>query len=96
MTDQEFIQICMYAESMRQASVLVGLAFNTFKRRAIKLNCFKPNQSGKGSTKTRPQKIKTIDILQGKHPTYQTYKLKNRLIKEGYLENKCYCCGITH
>ena len=35
------------------------------------------------------------DILNGKHPEYQSFKLKNRLIKEGIKENKCECCGIS-
>lgn len=95
MTDQDFIQLCNRSDSMLQASESIGQAFNTFKRRATKLNCFTPNQPGKGLIKKRPIKIKTIDILQGKYPNFQTYKLKNRLLKEGYLENKCYCCGIT-
>jgi 5-methylcytosine-specific restriction endonuclease McrA len=34
------------------------------------------------------------DILDGKYPNYQSNKLLKRLIKEGYKENKCECCGI--
>ena len=40
------------------------------------------------------KKIDLIEILHGKHPTYQTLKLKNRLLKENILENKCSICGI--
>ena len=40
------------------------------------------------------KKIDLIEILDGKHPTYQTLKLKNRLLKENILENKCSICGI--
>ena len=35
------------------------------------------------------------DILDGKYPNYQTYKLKNRLFKAGLKENKCEICGIS-
>lgn len=35
------------------------------------------------------------DILNGKHPNYQSSKLLQRLVDEGYKENKCECCGIT-
>jgi hypothetical protein len=40
-------------------------------------------------------KIDLMDILDGKHPTYQTLKLKNRLLKEKILEDKCSSCGLT-
>ena len=29
------------------------------------------------------------------HPNYQTYKLKQRLLKEGVKENRCKVCGIS-
>jgi Zn finger protein HypA/HybF involved in hydrogenase expression len=32
--------------------------------------------------------------LDGLHPYYQTFKLKNRLIKEGIKENACDICSI--
>lgn len=41
------------------------------------------------------QKIELSEIIEGKHPQYQTNKLKNRLLKEGIMENKCSCCGIS-
>ena len=34
-------------------------------------------------------KITLEEILEGKHPQYQSNKLKNRLINEGLKENKC-------
>lgn len=39
-------------------------------------------------------KIPIEDILEGKHPEYQTFKLKKRLLKEGIKENICEECGI--
>lgn len=58
-------------------------------RRAKKLNI-------KWSDKKRPahNKITLQDILDGKKPEYQTFKLKNRLISERIKENKCEVCGI--
>jgi Zn finger protein HypA/HybF involved in hydrogenase expression len=35
------------------------------------------------------------DIFNGKYPNYQSAKLLQRLIQEGYKENKCERCGIT-
>jgi hypothetical protein len=42
------------------------------------------------------KKIELNEILEGKHPTYQTLKLKKRLIKENILENKCTSCELTN
>lgn len=39
--------------------------------------------------------ISLDEILNGQHPTYKTYLLKNRLIKEGIKQNSCEMCGIT-
>lgn len=91
--EQMFISVCVSAESMAKASTELGLHFNSFKKRALELGCYKPNQSGAGIKKNMP-KISLIDIVvHGKYPQYQTYKLKLRLIKEGYKENKCEKCG---
>ena len=38
---------------------------------------------------------KLLEILDGKHPTYQTAKLKKLMLRYGMLENKCDRCGIT-
>lgn len=40
-------------------------------------------------------KFPLSEILEGKHPQYQSNKLKNRLINEGVKEDKCELCGIT-
>jgi len=42
------------------------------------------------------KKIELNEILEGKHPTYQTLKLKKRLVKENILENKCTSCELTN
>ena len=70
------------------------MAYNTFIRRAKNLGVYKPNQGGVGiDKKQHNNRIDTKDILSGKYPQYQTYKLKLRLIKEGYIEDKCSICG---
>jgi len=38
--------------------------------------------------------IPTNEILEGKHPQYQTNKLRIRILKEKILENVCSECGI--
>ena len=96
MTDQEFISITKSCSSMAEASSKIGIHFNTFKRRAIKLGCYEPNQGGKGTEKKwmKTRSIALEEILEGKHPQYQTYKLKHKLFNEGIKSNKCEECGI--
>lgn len=94
MTDEQFIEICQESQSMAVAASKLNLHFNTFKKRAVKLNCYKPNQSGKGLNKIMPE-IDVKEILNGDHPHYQSFKLKNKLFKFGYKENKCEICGVN-
>ena len=54
------------------------------------------NQAGKGIRKDVVKANSgpyTIDkILQGEHPNYPTWKLRNRLLALGIFEEKCSCC----
>ena len=86
--------MCLNSNSMAEAAVKLELHFNTFKKYAIKFGCYKTNQSGKGITKIVPPKIDLQEILDGKHPHFQTFKLKNRLLKEKIIQNKCSICNI--
>jgi hypothetical protein len=46
-------------------------------------------------TKKNNVKIPLQEILEGKHPYYQTFKLNKRLIKEKIFDNECSICYIT-
>ena len=91
--DKVFIEIVTNSKSMAEAATKLNISFSTLKRRAQKLGCYIPNQGGKGYNKSRSDSIKTEDILSGKYPNYQTYKLKKRLINEGYFEDRCQLCN---
>jgi hypothetical protein len=96
--DQKLIDACSNSLSMAEACVKVGIHMNTFIRHAKRLGIYNPNQGLKGSNKPKQEgkgKIPLNEILEGKHPQYQTFKLKNRLIAEGLKENKCELCGIS-
>ena len=94
LSDEEFIKRVSTAQSMFYAAKLCGMAYSTFIRRAKKLGIYKPNQGGVGIVKKeRCDTIPLDEIFKGQHPQYQTYKLKTRLIKEGYIEDKCSICG---
>ena len=45
------IEICENSNSMAKASADLGIHFNTFKRIAVKLKCYNPNQAGVGINK---------------------------------------------
>jgi hypothetical protein len=84
--------------TMAEANGKIGLHINTFIRIAKKYGWYKPNQGAKGRLKPKKEgvgKIPLVEILQGKHPSYQTFKLKKRLIKLGYKYNQCEECGIS-
>ena len=65
---------------MIEASRILNLHFNTFKRYALEFNCYKPNRGGKGIIHGPSiNRIDTNDILNGLYPDYQTFKLKKDL-----------------
>lgn len=54
--------------------------------------------TGKGwniGLKFKPKEPCNMDEILVEYSTYQTFKLKNRLLKEGYKEYKCESCGST-
>lgn len=83
------------SNSMMEAASKTKLNFKTFFKYAKQLGLFTPNQSGKGMRKNKPYTIKTIDILNGLYPQFQTFKLLKRLFKERIKEVKCENCKIT-
>lgn len=97
MEDKEFIEICNNSLTMSEACSKIGIHFNTFSKRAKQLRCYNPNRGGKGTHKksSNGKSVSLEEILEGKYPNYQTYKLKNRLFKSGLKENKCEICGIS-
>ena len=93
--EKEFREVCNQSQSMAQASIKLGLHFNTFKKYAKKFDCYKVNPSGKGMKKNNPPRVILDEILRGEHPHFQTFKLKKRLLREGIVKNECSLCGIS-
>lgn len=93
--EEHFRKVCLEANSMAEAASILGLHFNSFKKRALELDCYRPNQAGIGVRKNMP-KIPIEDIIfNNRHPHYQSYKLKKRLIEEGVKKYRCERCGIN-
>ena len=94
-TNEEIIRACEEEPTMARAASRLKIHFNTLKRRALDLGVYVPNQSGKGiSKKHNGNKIPLEEIIEGKHPYYQTNKLRKRLISEGIKTPQCEVCGI--
>ena len=93
--EEEFKKVCSESLTMAEAARKLKMHFGTFARYAKKLDCWKPNQSGKGIKRKPISKIKTKDILLGKYSDYQTFKLKTRILDEHIKERKCECCGLS-
>lgn len=89
--DQQIIDIYNQKCTLHEAATKLNVTVITLWRRAKKLNLAWQDKKYRGENLS---KIPIQDILKGKHPNYQTFKLKNRLIKENVKENKCEVCGI--
>lgn len=98
-TDDDIIRVCGESRSMAQAASTLKIHFNTLRRHAIRLECYKPNIGLTGVKRYEFRKehgFRIQDILNGEQPQYSTYKLKNKLLKENILENKCSVCGLDN
>ena len=89
-----FIKTCNSSSSMAVAAAKLSLHFNSFKKRALELNCYSPNQAGIGLRKNMPKIAIEDIIIHNKYPHYQSYKLKKRLLEEGWKIAKCESCGL--
>ena len=92
---EKIVEVCNRSESMAKAAAELGIHFNTLKLLAVEYGCYNPNQALKGVSKPIDPKIPLDEILNGQHPHFQTFKLKNRMLKEGILQNLCSVCGIS-
>ena len=95
-SDNSIIEACSISLSMAQAAARLGIHFNTFRTHAKRLGVYSPNPSGKGMKKKSSRSIPLDEILKGKHPQYQTYKLKRRLLNAGIKKNECEKCGVSN
>lgn len=92
---EQIINASLSSSSASEAAAKLGIKYDTYKKYATKYNCFVPNQSGKNISKTSGIKIPLEDILAGKHPQYQSNKLRLRLLGAGIFKYICNSCGLT-
>ena len=88
------------SKSAAGAARFLKVSYNTFVKYAKRyemLDEFK-NQAGVGIAKhynLHSGKYNLDDILEGKYPKYDTYKLQQRVIRVAYIPEECDCCGFN-
>lgn len=89
------------SNSALEAAKILGLSYNTYKKWAKRYGIHEihKNKPGKKIKKIHSDPTKgrypLDDVLKGMYPEYPTYRLKDRLFKCGYKEEKCENCGWT-
>lgn len=92
LSDEQIKEVYEKYNTLHIASAELGMTTVSLWRRAKKIGLLWKDKKYRSVS---PTKIPTNEILEGKHPYYQTLKLKKRLIKEGIKQNKCEFCEIT-
>ena len=87
------------ARSAMEAARILGVSYNTYKKYARKYGIFEDlkNPDGVGIKKgynLKRGKFALEDILDGKYPEYPVWKLKQRILLNGYMQEKCNSCGF--
>lgn len=90
-SDEEIKEAFDSLKTLHEAAASFNMTTVTLWRRAKQIGIqWKEKKIRKGGR----DKIDLNEILSGMHPYYQTFKLKNRLIKEGIKEDRCEECKI--
>ena len=92
-------------QSAKAASRFLGVSYNTFKKYAQMYTnekgetlfdgCKNPTGKGIKHVVDYDKKYELDEILAGKYPQYKDWRLKDRLIRMGYIEECCHNCGYS-
>jgi 5-methylcytosine-specific restriction endonuclease McrA len=83
-----FIKVCNEELTMAKAAAKLNLHFNTFKKYALKFECYSPNQSGKGIKKNIKKRILNLEEYSSRA------SIRKNIIENNLIEYKCSKCGI--
>jgi hypothetical protein len=89
-SDKEILDAYKKGLTLHETAAIFNITNISMWRRAKKAGVKFTNKNENIKWNT----ISLEEILDGKFPSYQTYKLKNRLVREGIKENKCEICNI--
>ncbi len=87
-SDEELVKNYQLIKHLGKLSVKFNLPHITIWRRLKKLGV-------NIRTEKNGCKIPLTEILNGKHPYYQTFKLNKRILKENVLKKECNVCKIS-
>lgn len=99
LTEQEIKEANHHTKSCSAAARYLGVAYNTYKKYALRYGLFEDQKNQEGVGISNPYNVHAgkyalDDILEGKHPGYDRFRLKRRLIRTGYKPAKCELCGF--
>lgn len=98
MENEIIIEVCNTSNSMKEACEKLNMKFSTFKRKAIKLGCYKTNQFwSRGKTRFSDNRIKSKykhDEVFIENSQVSRDQIKNIIIKEKLLDYYCSECGL--
>lgn len=92
----EFVAICMDADSMADAARKTGMHPTTFRRKAKELGCYKPNQTNR--PKYIPHSLTKDDVRYfylSNRKVIAPSRLKQLLFKHEFKEKVCELCGLS-
>jgi len=84
--------------SGQQAARYLNVHYQTYKKYAKRYGIFEKHKSTGANipkAKIGGNYFSLINILAGKHPNYNTNRLKQRLLKSGLMAEECMLCGYT-
>ena len=100
-TQKELENICKESESYREVATKIGYSpdggsgIKAVQEMIDKYDFDISHFNGQGHTKNIGKYRTPIEKYLNNEVKITSHKLRNRLINEGYFEEKCCCCGLT-
>lgn len=99
---EELAQMCKQSQSYRELATKIGYSpdggssIRTVKEVIEKYKLDISHFTGQSHTKNIGKYKTPIEKYFNNETQITSHKLRVRLIREGYFEKKCCCCGLTH
>ena len=101
-TEDQLIEAVKTSTSYRQVLIKLGIEsyggnYRVLKKNIELLQLDTSHMTGQGHMKgkTHSNNTRPIEELLVENSNYQSFKLKNRLLKDKIKKHQCECCGIT-
>lgn len=96
LTEADILLAQEHARSAAETARILGVSYATYKKYAKIYGLFDrlKNRSGIGIPKSPRGIISLDEILEGKHPEYNIFQLKKRLLFKGLFLERCSNCGF--